>query len=77
MRITDFNYFGKEKVNTDVSQKITKVTQKDFDLDLQQVSEAGPGVKTEMLGSGHFWCHVTDNPQICTGAVCVSIIACG
>lgn len=61
MRIDDFNYFGKEKVGANSNQSINKVTQKDFDLDLQKVSETAQGSDYEVQGSGHFWCHISEH----------------
>lgn len=78
MEIRNFNYFDDKQI-TNGRNAVDQLTDKDFDLDLQTVDHPVQGGGSPIVnGSGHFWCHPTDDN--CTeGPICatiVSLIAC-
>lgn len=79
MEIRNFDYFDNQQV-TKGKNAAVKITDQDFDLDLQTRDHAIHNGGSPMVqGSGHFWCHITDGPDCTLGVICaatVSIVAC-
>ncbi len=72
MQIRNFNYFDNQQV-AGSKDSVNMVTTQDFDLDLQTINRSSQESTGPVLqGSGHFWCHTTDQ---CTGQPCVVILS--